>query len=114
MIPWIEVGPERTAIYERLLPDIRDAAWRLGYSIGVHGTMRRDLDLIAVPWISDAAPAEQLVLALIEVVGAYPDYAHVRPSVKPHGRLAWSLHLRLCPHLYLDLSVLPRHGNARS
>jgi len=106
---WIELA-DRPAIYERLLPEIRDAAWRLGYCIAVHGTMRRDFDLVAVPWIEAAAPAEQLVLAIMEAVGADPIYLECRqqPTRKPHGRLAWSLHLKLCPHLYVDLSVMPR------
>jgi hypothetical protein len=104
---WIELD-ERPAIYTKLLPDIRDTAWRFGYCIAVHGTQRRDFDLVAVPWIEEAAPAMMLVEAVNEVIGGDDYYLARTPTKKPHGRLAWSLHLKMCPHLYIDLSVIPR------
>lgn len=95
-------------IYERLLPGIRAVAWTCGYSIGVHGSMRRDLDLIAAPWIEHAAPAEVLIEQLTtEVHGVRPG-AH---SIRPHGRRAWSIHLHAHFHMYLDISVMPRQGD---
>lgn len=101
-----ELTPERRrAIYEALLPGLRLVAWQAGYSLGVHGTMRRDLDLIAAPWIEHAAPAEVLIEQL---AGEAHASAVGPPSVKPHGRRAWSLHLTRHWHLYLDVSVLPR------
>jgi hypothetical protein len=46
------------------LPRIRTAAKELGYAIALHGTLTRDLDLLAVPWIEDAAEP----MALVKVI----------------------------------------------
>lgn len=105
--------------YESLIPAIRSAARSLGYAVGVHGSMNRDLDLIAVPWEGDAAPptylAEAVRLAVLEACGAC--YLAGRetgdkfcedgkPGWKPHGRLCWTYYLGGEP--YIDLSVMPR------
>lgn len=104
---WVEPD-DRPAIYAALLPEMRDAAWRLGYSLAVHGSMRRDMDVVAIPWIAAAAPAELLVDAIYQAVGGHDAYRPYPPSVKPHGRRAWSIHLSRCVHMYVDLSVMPR------
>jgi hypothetical protein len=38
--------------YTSLLPELRRVAREYGYELGLHGSMTRDLDLIAAPWIS--------------------------------------------------------------
>lgn len=46
------------------LPDFRiiwSVARRHGYSIGLHGSMKRDCDLIAVPWINNPANPQVLI-----------------------------------------------------
>src|SRR5690242_12079906 len=105
-----------------LIPHLTELARKHGYAIGLHGSMNRDLDLIAVPWIEDAAPAEVLVEAIREAIDGHiiPDgtpagkwdgekfvSAVIRqPEPKPHGRRAWSIHF--CGHhFYIDLSVMP-------
>lgn len=51
------------------LPDFRKI-WAIGrgcgYAIGLHGSMKRDVDLIAAPWTDDAMPAHALVSELIK------------------------------------------------
>lgn len=100
--------------YVSMLPVLIRAAAAHGYALAIHGSLTRDLDLIAVPWTDEADGPEQLVQAIIEAAGGYlverPKSDHfpgVRdPAQKPHGRLAWSIHLGGGP--YLDLSVMPR------
>jgi hypothetical protein len=104
---------DRRALYEPLIPVVRDVAWGLGYAVGVHGTLRRDLDLIATPWIDDAAGADLLVAEVTRAVGG----CQTEPSSKPHGRRAWSIILFQHPpapkhdpwrYPWIDLSVMPR------
>ena len=103
--------PERkrmTAIlYAACLPGIVDLARGMGYALAVHGSLQRDFDLIAVPWIRDAQPAERLIGALAEALSCYNDPALMidGPEVKPHGRKAWGISLGA--GLSLDVSVLP-------
>ena len=99
--------------YVALLPLLSKAANDCGYALGVHGTLARDLDLIAAPWTDAAVDPDALIAALCAACGAcVPDYVTrvdgsiaAQPQHKPHGRLGWSLHLGGGP--YIDVSVLP-------
>lgn len=104
--------------YASMLPGLRTRAQECGYALAVHGSMRRDFDLIAVPWTKEATDAPTLVEALrAEVGGFLCEKVHhdilvaegkplQTPTLKPHGRMAWSIYLGGGP--YLDLSVMPR------
>lgn len=74
----------------------------------MHGSVGRDFDLIAVPWIDDAADPAVVV---DEIARVYGDGARALdkdcPRAKPHGRLAWSVHLSF-GDCYLDISFTPR------
>lgn len=50
--------------YKAMLPGLQKAARECGYALAVHGSMSRDLDLIAVPWVEDAKPAAELAFQL--------------------------------------------------
>lgn len=77
-----------------------------GYALTVHGSMQRDLDLVAVPWVEDASEPVDLVEAIRGAVGGFLSPSDPGPTVKPHGRLGWAIHLGGGP--YIDLSVCPR------
>lgn len=106
--------------YRRLIGPLRAKAKDLGYAIGVHGSISRDIDLVAVPWSEGASTARELAEGLqavaAEIAGEAvdinardadnPDHFHNgMPGFKPHGRLTWSFHLPNGP--YIDLSVMP-------
>lgn len=96
--------------YRRLIDPIRAIAKEHGYAIGVHGSLARDIDLIAVPWIAKPFAAEKMIEAIrdacesIEGTAFFSD-ADLNPELKPHGRRAWSIHLG--GGVYLDISVTP-------
>jgi hypothetical protein len=108
--------------YERLITPLRAMAKRHGYALAVHGSLARDVDLIAAPWTIEASDAPTLVEALraeaerVSGTTAFwfcdenadpHDYTRRNPQPKPHGRLGWSIHLA-GTGTYLDLSVMPR------
>jgi len=102
-------------IYAQLLPRIREVGKRLGYAIALHGTMQRDLDLLAAPWAEDAAAPAALVAAVAEEVGGFVvgDQGKMssgevsrEPTERPHGRLSWNICWGGRP--LIDLSVMPR------
>ena len=107
------------AVYKNLIGPLRAKARELGYALAVHGTLKRDIDLVAVPWAEDAAAARVLAEALRDVAREHNGgIAHMQPGEcddpwllagcptrKPYGRLCWSYHLGGGP--YLDLSVVP-------
>ena len=99
----------RKRIYILILPTIRKVARKNGYAIGLHGSMTRDLDLIAVPWVSKHATPNSLAHQIHKAV---VKYAYSLKSVtaknvkhkKPRGRIAYSLILGP-GGAYIDLSV---------
>lgn len=107
----------RAATFAWMIPHLSNVARIYGYALGLHGSMARDLDLIAVPWTREAAPNETLVEALRDAVGGMirNDEKHAgnrwdertrNPTSKPHGRLAWSIYFAN-HNFYIDLSVMP-------
>lgn len=100
-------GPKvRPIAYVCHVPRITAVAREHGYAIGIHGSLQRDLDLIAVPWSEVAVDAAALVRAICEVVGGFIMPHQEEPTKKPHGRLAWTI--QLGAGLYIDLSVTPK------
>lgn len=94
------------SLYALLYPAIVEAARPLGYAIALHGSMGRDLDLIAVPWVEDAAAPADLVAAISDQIGAFVQETKGGECGKPHGRLGFVLHLT--GGAYIDLAIMPR------
>ncbi|HEX9951536.1 MAG TPA: hypothetical protein VGB53_07190 [Rubricoccaceae bacterium] len=102
--------PRPAASYATLYPRLCSVARPLGYALALHGSMQRDMDVVAIPWVEDASEPEALVQALCECVGgAIGHYDDGEPPFPgPHGRLSWSIHFRTGGDDYIDLSVMPR------
>jgi hypothetical protein len=101
------------AWYAVLYIRVAAKARSMGYAIAVHGSMVRDVDLIAIPWTDNAVSARELVKAIAAICNGYLAQSKPEeggryrvPMIKPHGRLAYSIHLGGGP--YIDLSVMPR------
>ncbi|AXQ69640.1 hypothetical protein HOU03_gp058 [Caulobacter phage CcrSC] len=97
------------ALARRLMRPLRREARNLGYALAIHGSRKRDIDLVAVPWTADAAPPEKLAKALRhELKKLYGIKGEVPPNQfhpKPHGRLVWCWWIK--SWTYIDLSVFP-------
>jgi hypothetical protein len=89
-------------LYDRLVPVARAH----DYSLAMHGSLARDLDLIAVPWIEAASGPLVLIEAMRAHIGGEHGILWPVPTEKPHGRKAWTIALGGGP--YLDVSVMPR------
>lgn len=111
--------PPKAPTFAWMIPHLTAVARQHGYAVGLHGSMNRDLDLIAVPWADEAATAETLVEAIraavdgdieTDPVTGEPYAPAKHPSTKPHGRRAWSIYF--CGRaFYIDLSVMPTTNN---
>jgi hypothetical protein len=116
--PEQQAQPARCALaagYALLLATLRDVARKHGYALAVHGTMMRDLDLIAAPWTEEATDDETLARALCAAIGGKiygamhdgkTDKVDYNPVQRPHGRKGWVIHIGGGP--YLDVAVMPR------
>ena len=99
------MAPMYVSIYMRLVEVAREC----GYALALHGTMARDLDVVAVPWTEEAVDAEDLVRRLTEACAwtcGDDGLLVVGPTNKPHGRRAWSVPF-FATH-FVDVSVMPR------
>lgn len=114
---WVVINSkdELELFYAGVLPRIREAARSMGYAIGVHGSMRRDLDLIAVPWRLN--PASRSVLASeIQKAACGLVSQSYQWEEKPFGRVATCFPICFPNHEtmenepslgHIDLSVMP-------
>ena len=101
------------SFYAVLYAELRQVALNHGYALAIHGSLHRDLDLIAVPWTDSAAAEETLVKAITEAARGFIQSGN--PEEKPHGRHAYTILLGGCSATippdqratYIDLSVTP-------
>ena len=93
--------PDMAAPHATLAVTIRAIAMRVGYGIGLHGSMLTDLDLMAVPWVEGAAPPEVLVQAICGALGGKV----VNTADRPHCRRCWMI---AAQGTHIDLQVAPR------
>lgn len=88
-----------------------------GYALCLHGSLRKDLDILAVPWVEKAASEDELVKAIVEAAGG----ALISIGDKPHGRRSFTIVLGGCSATvppderasYIDLCVMPRGESPR-
>ncbi len=102
-----------TAALDCSIEQLTTAARGHGYALAVHGSLARDVDLVAVPWIESADEAERLVETLRGVLAGIFGRCLTRGwSDKPHGRRACTLLVWAeGEHIDFDVSVLPRHAS---
>jgi len=87
-----------------LYPQLAEIARKHGYALAVHGSLARDFDLIAVPWIDYPNPAQVVV---DEIVSTFDiKEAPGNPFKKDHGRWVWTLCVGF-GDCFLDLSFMP-------
>lgn len=99
--------PSRAPAYAAIYHGLAAIAREHGYALAIHGTLARDLDLIAVPWVTDADDAQTLVEALRKHCHACLSCGDDtgEGAAKPHGRIAWNLYM--LGGFQVDLSVMP-------
>jgi hypothetical protein len=98
-----------------IIEPIREVARHHGYAVAVHGSLARDIDLIAVPWTEHAHSPDELVRSIRGAVAGVLGSAHVHAdredgglkwADKPHGRRAITIiHAGFVGDI--DLSVMP-------
>ncbi len=94
-------GP--TPLVNDVIARVRFVARAHGYAIGVHGSLIRDVDLIAAPWASHCATPDELAQAIADEIGTSVKERRTRA----HGRIGYVVLLpgRDRPN-YINLSVM--------
>lgn len=124
-MPWVEIKnrDELEAFYLSVIPKIKEAARHCGYAIGVHGSLRRDLDLIAVPWTENYSDKNRLAEHIQRVSCGFT-MTKYDWEIKPHGRMATAFPICTVDHktfgevplslCHVDLSVFEVNSGTSS
>lgn len=103
---------ERRRYYLALIPKIRAVAMRAGYAVAVHGSLTRDLDMMAMPWVEEAVDPAELAKRISEAISPVWRCELPHEGKKPRGRRAFTI--LLGAHAFLDLSVMDAGGRSRA
>jgi len=115
---------EMQAFYLSRLPTIRAAAREHGYAIGLHGSTRRDFDLMAMQWRADASDKDSLARAIADAACGIRREGAYDWEAKPSGRVATSLPICWTDHSnpdfdgmisagHIDLSIIDQPSTAQ-
>ena len=97
--------------YQKLQTIARDN----GYNLLIHGSMNRDLDLVAVPWAKEIKPHRDMIQQFAEELGG-KILMHTETDMcneMGHGRLGYVIDLHrfdkeyVDHQFYLDIAVFP-------
>jgi hypothetical protein len=81
--------PNYAPVYAAAMyPGLAAIAQKHGYALAIHGSLARDLDVIAIPWTQEAGEPQAI---LDEVLRTYALSLMEEIGHKPHGRLAYTL-----------------------
>jgi hypothetical protein len=109
-------GPRPAAAYAAIYPILVEAVRPLGYALTLHGSMNRDMDLVAVPWVEDAAKPELVAETIREQLDGFTGWDNEPGKLRPHGRRGWLIWFNGTKDVPLgggacvDLSIMPRHS----
>lgn len=110
----IHVKPSLYAFYYESLKII---AKDYGYNLVLHGSMNRDLDLIAIPWVDNTKDEFEMIQEFDKYLTGFcsSDKEHYMFGLLPAGRRGyvinlnrggeWNKHVDV--QYYIDISVIP-------
>ena len=120
----------KPSLYSFYFEVIKEIGLKYGYNIVLHGSMNRDLDLIAIPWEETIGDKEQMVDEIVSVIGGVLSMQNrsvdnpkgTRFGLKPNGRIVYIININrdieykynivseikeyADPQYYIDLSVM--------
>jgi hypothetical protein len=111
----VHVRPSLFAMY---FEGLKQIAIEHGYNLCIHGSMNRDLDLVAFPWADEIKPHFEMAVAMLSYIGGQFNNANNEGDlcgVRKHGRVTYVINvLRRTPftneedkQYYFDLNVYP-------
>ncbi len=90
-------------VYAAMYPEIAEIFRTHGYALAIHGSLRRDFDLIAVPWVEKPSKPEDVIA---EITKTFSINLIGTGTPKLHGRTAWTISVGW-GECFIDLSFMP-------
>jgi hypothetical protein len=119
----------KPSLYAYYFQGLKEIALKYGYNLVLHGSLNRDLDLIAIPWQETLGSHDEMIEEFIKEIGGElmfangvdrsraPDRDWPKYKITYHGRMQYVINLnRECklvndewtdPQYYIDISVIP-------
>ena len=113
----LKVKPQ---FYSVCLEGLQDIARNMGYNLIIHGSMNRDMDLVAIAWTDEPKTHLELIHSFSDYLGVekFEDKEHYLYSILPGGRHSYVIQLNrkgkliddewIDPEYYLDISFTPQ------
>lgn len=100
----------RPAFYASMYEDIRNCAMNLGWAVALHGSLKSDMDIMAMPWTKEATNFETLVAGICALFddNELSRYKNIDYLTKPHGRIVATI--PIWEDFYLDISTMKSGG----
>jgi hypothetical protein len=107
----------RPSFYSYCFYFLKEIASNYGYNLVLHGSLDRDLDLIAIPWEDEVGSADKMVYEFAEWLGGsvLMQYGEQTWSQMPQGRRSYIINMNRGgafnnysdEEYYLDIAVMP-------
>lgn len=110
----------KPSLYAYYFQELKEIALKYGYNLVLHGSLNRDLDLIAIPWQPELKDHLAMIEEFAEYLGGIIEWQHLGGKLYPHGvmyhgRINYIINLNRGgkrtnyedPQYYLDISVTP-------
>lgn len=122
----------KPSLYAFYFDVIKEIGLKYGYNIVLHGSMNRDLDLIAIPWQKEIGCKDEMIDLIAKTIGGSilmqnrtkENYEGVRFDTIYHGRMQYVININRDfkmkfnglvseieeyaePLYYIDISVIP-------
>ena len=97
----------RAVFYASMWNDFRQAALDCGWALALHGSLSNDMDIMAMPWVEEAKPIEEMIQALEGCLTIPEEGHHCQTQVsedKPNGRVVYTIHI--WADFYIDLNII--------
>lgn len=96
----------RPAFYASMYEDIRKTAMDLGWAVALHGSLKSDMDIMAMPWVENSTSFETLVRSIVKLFedNELANEYTINYTCKPHGRIVATI--PIWKNFYIDISTM--------
>lgn len=96
----------RAAFYACMWDDIRKCSMDNGWAVALHGSLNSDMDIMAMPWVDNSVPFEELVkrISCLFSKNDITENYSITYDEKPHNRIVATI--PIFADFYLDISTI--------
>ena len=96
----------KASFYACILDDLKQSALNCGWALGLHESLSSDMDIMAMPWVENASPVEEMISALSDCFSdsPYKEFHVVPHKGKPNNRVVYTM--SIWKDWYLDINVI--------